>query len=340
MTFRFCGLDLPNNIFLAPLAGVADRSFRALALEQGAGLAFSEMISAVGLVRGDRKTRSLLPAPAEAARVGVQLFGSRPEHIRDAAAIVDGLDVPLVDLNCGCPVRKVVKGGSGAALLRDPGKVAALVAAARSATAKPVLVKIRAGWDERSVNAVAVARAAEDAGAAAITVHGRTAAQQFTGRADWRVVAAVAAAVRVPVVGNGDLVSPGQVDAALAAHGCAAVMIGRGALGNPWIFRAALARRRGEPPAPPTAAELAAVMVRHCRLAREEHGERAGVHLMRRHLVWYSRGRPGAHEFRRRVTSLERPEEVEREIEDFVLHPNAAPAGVAAAEDPGPTGSG
>ena len=345
MTFRFCGLDLPNNLFLAPLAGVADRSFRALALEHGAGLAFSEMISAVGLARGDRKTRSLLPAPEEAPRVGVQLFASRPEPIRDAAAILDALEVPFVDLNCGCPVRKVVKSGSGSALLRDPGRIATLVAAARAGTRKPVFVKIRAGWDERSVNAVEVARAAEGAGAAAITVHGRTAVQQFTGRADWRVVAAVAAAVRVPVIGNGDLTRPEQVDAAVAAHGCAGAMIGRGSLGNPWIFRQVLDLRRGVPPAPPTPEELAAVMVRHCRMALEEHGERTGVHLMRRHLVWYSRGMPGAHEFRRRITTLELPAEVEREIEAFVLRERRAPdegarpGGAADGGVPGPTGS-
>jgi len=317
MAFRFCGVEMPNNVFLAPMAGVTDRSFRALALEHGCGLAFTEMVSAIGLARGDRKTRALLPSPGEAPHVAVQLFGSSPEFIREAAAIVDGLATPFVDLNCGCPVRKIVRSGCGSALLREPAKIAALVEAARAGTRKPVLVKIRAGWDERSVNAVEVARAAVAAGAAAVTVHGRTASQQFTGRADWGVVAAVAAAVPVPVVGNGDLVRAGQVDPAIAGHGCAAAMIGRGALGNPWIFGDVLHLRRGEPLRPPGPEVLAATMIRHHRLARGEHGERAGVHLMRRHLIWYSRGRPGAHEFRRRVTRLELASGVEAEIEAF-----------------------
>ena len=317
MSFSFCGVDLPSNLFLAPMAGVTDRSFRTIALGLGAGLAFTEMVSAAGLVRGDRKTLSFLPAPAEAPRVGVQLFGCRPEYLRDAAIIASELDVPFIDLNFGCPARKVIRAGCGAALMREPARVRAILEAVCAVAKKPVLVKIRAGWEDAERNAVDTARIAEECGVSAVTVHGRTARQQFAGRADWAMVSAVAQAIALPVVGNGDIVAAGQADAAAREHGCAAVMIGRGACGNPWIFRDALRLRRGEEAAPPSSEELARTMLAHYRLALEEHGERTGVNVMRRHLIWYCRGRAGASEFRRRISTMPRPREVMAEIEAF-----------------------
>jgi nifR3 family TIM-barrel protein len=321
MSFSFCGVDLPSNVFLAPMAGVTDRPFRTIALSLGCGLAFTEMVSAAGLARGDRRTRSYLPAPEEAPRVGVQLFGSRPEFLRDATLIVNDLAVPVVDLNFGCPAKKIVRAGCGAALLREPAKLAAMVEAVCRVSAKPVLVKIRAGWDERNINAVEIARIAQGCGAAAVTVHGRTVRQAFGGKADWRVAQAVAAAVDLPVVGNGDLTRPEQVEPALREHGCAAAMIGRGACGNPWIFRDVEALRRGESVEPLQGAELARVMQWHYWMTLEQYGTKNGVHIMRRHLIWYCRGRAGAAEFRRRVSTLEKPEDVVREIEAFAAAP-------------------
>lgn len=326
MSFSFCGVELASNVFLAPMAGVTDRPFRTVALSLGCGLAFTEMVSAAGLAKGDRKTRSYLPGPEEAPRVGVQLFGSRPEFLRDAALMVNDLAVPCVDLNLGCPAKKIVRSGCGAALLREPAKVAAMLGAVCSASKKPVLVKIRAGWDEKSVNAAEIARIAEGCGAAAVTVHGRTARQAFAGKADWEVVREVAGAVRLPVIGNGDITRPEQVDAALRDYGCAAVMIGRGACGNPWIFREVRLLRRGAPPAPPAGAELARVMLWHYGMALEEFGPRNGVHIMRRHLLWYGRGRAGAADFRRRVATLVKPEDVRREIEAFTAPESGCPA--------------
>jgi len=228
------------------------------------------------------------------------------------------MPVPFIDVNFGCPARKVVRSGCGVALMREPARVRAILEAVCSVANKPVLAKIRAGWDEGERNAVEIARVARECGVAAVTVHGRTGRQGFTGAADWGAVRAVVADGVLPVTGNGDLVTARQAVRALQDSGCAAVMIGRGACGNPWIFREAAALLAGGEPAPPTAAEMGETMGRHLALAIEEHGQRRGVHTMRRHLIWYARGRTGAHEFRRRVVRLEDPQEVLREIRVFV----------------------
>lgn len=330
--FRFCGVDLPSPFFLAPMAGVTNRPFRTVALELGAGLAFTEMVSAAGLVRSDRKTRSLLPAPEEAPRVGVQLFGSRPEPLRDATLIVNELGAPFVDLNFGCPAKKVLRAGCGGALLRDPGRMRAIVEAVCAVSTRPVLVKIRTGWDRGESTAVATARLARDAGAAAVTLHGRFVSQGFGGRADWGAIREVAEDGALPVVGNGDVHTAAGAVSALKGFGCAAVMIGRGACGNPWIFREAAAilgdalhraapagtEPAGAAPPAPAPGELLRVMLRHYDLAIAELGRRTGVHTMRRHLFWYARGRRGAAEFRRRVGTLEDPAVVRAEVERFV----------------------
>jgi len=318
MAFTFCGVELPNPFFLAPMAGVTNRSFRTIALELGAGLVFTEMVSAAGLARADRRTLRLLPSQHEAPRVGVQLFGGRPEDMRAATLIVNTLDVPFIDVNFGCPARKIVRAGCGVAIMREPARVRAILAAVCSVAKKPVLAKFRAGWDEGERNAVEIARIARECGVAAVTVHGRTGRQCFTGLADWAAIREVAADGALPVVGNGDLTSPERAVQALRDSGCAAVMIGRGAYGNPWIFRNAAALLAGAAPAAPDDAELASVMARHLALSVEECGLRNGVHTMRRHLIWYARGRAGAHEFRRRMVRLEDPAEVLREIGSFV----------------------
>jgi tRNA-dihydrouridine synthase B len=318
MTFSLCGVALPNPFFLAPMAGVTNRSFRAIALELGAGLAFTEMVSAAGLARGDRRTLSLLPSVEEAPRVGVQLFGGRPEDFGPATLALNHLAIPFIDVNLGCPARKIVRSGCGVALMREPARVRAILTAVCSVATKPVLAKIRAGWDESERNAVEIARIARDCGVAAVTVHGRTGRQGFTGLADWAVIRAVAADGALPVIGNGDVTTAQRAVQALADSGCAAVMIGRGAYGNPWIFREAAALLAGAPIPGPDPEELGRVMARHLALSIAECGLRHGVPVMRRHLIWYARGRAGAHEFRRRVVRLEEPGEVLREIETFL----------------------
>ena len=318
MAYMFCGVALPSPFFLAPMAGITDRACRAIAIELGAGLVFTEMVSAAGLARGDRKSATLLPSPEEAPRVGVQLFGGRPDDFRAATLRLNDLAVPFIDVNFGCPARKVVRSGCGVALMREPARVRAILEAVCAVAGKPVLAKIRAGWDESERNAVEIARIARECGAAAVTVHGRTGRQGFTGLADWGAVRAVVADGALPVTGNGDIVTAAQAVRALADTGCAAIMIGRGACGNPWIFRDAAALLAGGEAPPRPDAELAETMARHLALALAEHGPRRGVQTMRKHLIWYARGRAGAHEFRRRVVRLEDPREVLREIEAFV----------------------
>jgi nifR3 family TIM-barrel protein len=318
MAYTFCGVELPSPFFLAPMAGLSDRSFRAIALERGAGLAFTEMVSAAGLARGDRKTVNLLPSPDEAPRVGVQLFGGRPEDFRTATLKLNDLAVPFIDVNFGCPARKIVRSGCGVALMREPARVRAILEAVCAVATKPVLAKIRAGWDESERNAVEIARVARECGVAAVTVHGRTGRQGFSGAADWGAVRAVVADGALPVTGNGDLVTAEQAVRALDESGCAAVMIGRGACGNPWIFREAAALLEGREAPRPTAEELKETMGRHLALAIGERGPRRGVQTMRRHLIWYARGRAGGHEFRRRVVRLEDPQAVLGEIAAFV----------------------
>ena len=327
MAFTFCGVELPNPFFLAPMAGVTNRSFRTIALELGAGLVFTEMVSAAGLARGDRKTLRLLPSPAEAPRVGIQLFGGRPDDMRAATLVANTLDVPFIDVNFGCPARKIVRSGCGVAIMREPARVRAILDAVCSVATKPVLAKIRAGWDDNERNAVEIARIARDCGVAAVTVHGRTGKQCFTGLADWGVIRDVAADGALPVVGNGDLITPQRAVQALGDAECAAVMIGRGAYGNPWLFRESAALLSGAPVPGPDAAELGRIMARHLALSIEEFGPVHGVHTMRRHLIWYVRGRAGAHEFRRRVVRLEDPEQVLREIEAFLAGASRADAG-------------
>lgn len=318
MAFNFCGVELPSRFFLAPMAGVTNRSFRTIALEIGAGLVFTEMVSAAGLARGDRKTLRLLPAPGEAPRVGVQLFGGRAEDFRAATLAINELAVPFIDVNFGCPARKIVRSGCGVAVMREPDRARSILSAVCSVAKKPVLAKIRTGWDDSSCNALEIVRIARDCGVSAVTVHGRTGRQGFTGRANWAAISELAAAGEIPVVGNGDLTSAEGAVQALAQFGCAAVMIGRGACGNPWIFREAASLLEGQRQAPPSAEDQAAVMARHLALAIEECGPRVGVHTMRRHLIWYTRGRTGAHEFRRRMVRLEEPAEVFAEIERFL----------------------
>lgn len=315
--FRFCGLDLPTNVFLAPMAGITARPFREIAFSLGTGLAWTEMISAEGLVRGDRKTLTYLPAGDEGGPVAVQLFGRRPEVLRDAALIAEETSASVIDINMGCPVRKIVKGGSGAALLRDPAAVRRILEAVCSAVNKPVTIKIRSGWDDNSLNAVEIARIARDSGAAAVVVHGRTARQGFSGKADWGIIAEVAGSAGLPVVGNGDLRTAEDVERSIRLSGCDAVMIGRAALGRPWIFRDVQLSRSGEKPPEVGRAEVGRLMLRHLELNLREFGERRGLVLMRRPLSWYCRGFPGSGEFRRRVNHLEEPAALRREIELF-----------------------
>ena len=310
----------PEGLFLAPLAGITDKSFRRLCRECGAALAYTEMVSAKALFYGDKSTGALLETYAGESPVAFQLFGSEPDVMAYAAEELDGRENILLDVNMGCPVPKVVKNGDGSALMRDPDKAGRIIEAMLKATKKPVTAKIRAGWDAGSVNAVEAARVLEAAGAAAICVHGRTREQHYSGRADWDIIARVRAAVGIPVIGNGDVRSAGDAARMMEQTGCDYVMVGRGALGNPWIFSEYLGKY-AEGAAPfrePTAEEKAAMFLRHARLAAEDKGGRIAVLEMRKHAGWYFKGLPGAAKLRARINAISSLERLAAEVEAFV----------------------
>lgn len=314
---RIGNLKLANDLIFAPMSGVTDFASRLIARELGAGLAVSEMLSAVALAARQPKTLAMAAAHPEERPLAYQVFGSGEEQLARAAALLTELGAGLIDLNCGCPVRKVLKGGAGAALMREPAKVARLVAAMCRATPLPVTVKIRAGWNGAAINAPLVARAAEEAGAAAVTIHPRTAAQGFTGRADWSIIRQVKEAVRIPVIGNGDVTRPEDVQRMREECGCDAVMIGRAAMGNPWIFSQALALQEGRVPRHPSPADRRRVALRHFALLAEGRSTHSLAVNFRRCLMWYSRGLPRSAAFRAAVSRQGDLEELAGELSRY-----------------------
>jgi nifR3 family TIM-barrel protein len=318
--------SFPGRFFLAPLAGVSDRPFRTICREMGAAFAYTEMVSAHGLVHGSEQTASYLDRDPEENPFAVQIFAAEPEVLARGAAAAVRHGAGIVDINMACPVKKVCGAGAGAALAREPARVEAAVRAARAAAGVPVTVKIRAGWDEANLNGPEVARAAEQGGAAAVSVHGRTRAQMYSGRADWSRIGAVKRAVRIPVLGSGDVWTAADALRMRAETGCDAVLVARGACGNPWIFRELAARERGDaPPPPPTRDEWLAVVLRHVELQIQHRlrrsggdpgaAEEAAVRELRRHLLWYTRGRKGGVRFRREADRLTSAADVRRLVE-------------------------
>jgi nifR3 family TIM-barrel protein len=315
-------VELTNRLVLAPMAGVTDFAYRLINRRQGCGLAFSEMLSATALGLRHRKTLVMAAAHPEERPVALQLFGADEQHLAAAAAILTELGADIIDLNCGCPVRKVVKGGAGAALMRDPARIARLVSAMRRATDLPLTVKLRSGWDAASINAPLVARVAEEAGADAITIHPRTAVQGFSGRADWDIIAQVKRAVAIPVIGNGDVSSPHDPWRMMAETGCDAVMIGRATLGNPWLFAQALAVQAGRAtdgrsPVLPTVQERREVALEHFLLLSAGSSTHAAFVNFRRCLMWYSRGLPRSGAFREAVSRQGDVDELRGELERY-----------------------
>lgn len=314
--FKIGNVGLSSPFLLAPLAGITDGPFRRLCREAGAALVYSEMVSAKGLWYKDKNTGKLLEILEGESPVAYQLFGHEPEIMAFAARELDGCGNVIFDINMGCPVPKIVKNGEGSALMKNPDLAHDVVVAAVKNTSKPVTVKIRAGWDTNSINAVEMAHAVSAAGAAAIAVHGRTREQYYTGKADWSVIAAVKRAVDIPVIGNGDVTDAQAGLRMMEETGCDFVMIGRGALGNPWIFSELNAAWHGEPlPSPPTKEEKKQMMLRHFNDVLDLKGEYVAVREMRKHVGWYLKGLPGAAAFRGRINQINSAEELRRAIE-------------------------
>ena len=316
MKLTIGNVTLDNNVILAPMAGVTDLPFRLLCREQGAGLVCMEMVSAKAIFYNNRNTEELLEIHPDEHPASLQLFGSDPRIVADMAKRIEDRPFSILDFNMGCPVPKVVNNGEGSALMRNPKLVEQLLSELVKAVEKPVTVKIRKGFDEESCNAVEIAKIAESCGVAAVAVHGRTRAQYYSGKADWDCIRQVKEAVKIPVIGNGDVDSPQAAKALLAQTGCDGVMIGRAAQGNPWIFReVASFLENGTIPARPDPAQKRETILRHAKLQMETKGEYTAVREMRKHLAWYTAGLPHSARFRQTINTMETMEELLNGVE-------------------------
>lgn len=313
-------VTIPNNLILAPMAGVSDLPFRLLCREQGAGLVCMEMVSAKAIYYKNKNTEALMRIHPEEGPVSLQLFGSEPELMGSIAAQIQDRPFDLLDVNMGCPVPKVVNNNEGSALLKDPKRAQSIVMALVAAVKKPVTVKLRLGFDDTSINVLEVAKRVEEAGAAAVAVHGRTREQYYSGKADWEWIARVKEALSIPVIGNGDIFRPEDAKRMLRETGCDGVMIARGARGNPWIFSQTREYlETGSYKEKPALPEAVAMMLRHARMQVEYKGEYTGIHEMRKHVAWYTTGYPHSAKLRGLVNEVETMEELETLLKQMMV---------------------
>ena len=310
-TLKIGDVSLKNNLILAPMAGVTDLPFRLLCKEQGAGLLCMEMVSAKAIYFNNKNTEELLTIDDREPPVSLQLFGSDPDIISEMAKKIENRPFSILDINMGCPVPKVAGNGEGSALMKNPKLVEEIVSKTAKAIKKPVTVKIRKGFDDEHINAVEIARIAESAGAAAVAVHGRTREQYYSGKADWDIIRQVKEAVKIPVIGNGDVTSPEAARQLMETTGCDGIMIGRGAQGNPWIFRQILHwMETGEEEPKPDLEEVKAMILRHAKMLVEYKGAYTGIREMRKHVAWYTAGYPNSAKLRARVNEIESLEDL------------------------------
>lgn len=316
-------VKLNNNVFLAPMAGVTDMAFRVLCKRQDCGLTYTEMVSAKGLHYKSDNSAVLLEIAEEERPAAVQVFGSDPDIVAEAARQAEAGGAALIDINMGCPTPKIVRNGDGSALMRRPDLVREIVRCTVKAVKVPVTVKTRKGWDEESVNAVEIAGIAAREGAAAVAIHGRTREQYYSGTADWSIIKQVKSAVDIPVIGNGDIVKPEDAKRMLEETGCDAVMIGRGAQGNPWIFRRTVEYlRTGQLLPEPTFEQRVSAIIEHMNMITKLKGEAIGVKEMRKHAAWYLKGIPGSAKVKAEIFKLTTIAEVEHILSEYLNYIN------------------
>ncbi len=317
MKLKIGNVMLENNVLLAPMAGVTDLPYRVLCREQGCGLVCMEMVSAKAVLYNNRNTKELLQVDERERPVSLQLFGSDPHILSDIAARLEEGPYDIFDINMGCPVPKIVKNGEGSALMKDPALVEEILTAMVKAVKKPVTVKIRKGFDDSSVNAVEIAKIAEACGVAAVAVHGRTREQFYSGKADWDIIRRVKEAVRIPVIGNGDVFTAEDAKRLVDTTGCDGIMVARGAKGNPWIFREITEYLdTGRKPERPSVEELKEMILRHGRMMLKFKGELAGMREMRKHVSWYTAGYPNSAALRNDINMVSSMEELEALIKE------------------------
>ena len=320
-TLQIGNVTLENNLILAPMAGVSDLPFRLLCREQGAGLVCMEMVSAKAILYKNRNTEELLTIDPREHPVSLQLFGSDPDIISEIAKQIEERPFDILDLNMGCPVPKVVNNGDGSALMKNPRLAGEIIEKTARAIKKPLTVKIRKGFDDAHVNAVELAHIAQESGAAAVAVHGRTREQYYAGHADWGIIRQVKEAVSIPVIGNGDIRTPEDVAAMAEQTGCDGYMIARGAEGNPWIFRQILHYfEAGEHLARPDFSEVTEMLLRHAKMQIDCKGDYTGIREIRKHAAWYTAGYRNSSKLRGRINEVENYEQLEalfREVESY-----------------------
>ena len=304
-------VSLEGNIVLAPMAGVTDLPFRLLCKEQGAGLLCMEMVSAKGIMYNNKNTKFLLTIDERERPVSLQLFGSDADIISEQAKRIEELPFDILDINMGCPVPKIVNNGDGSALMKNPLLAGEIIEKTVRAIQKPVTVKIRKGFDDAHINAVEMAHIAQESGAAAIAVHGRTREQYYSGKADWEIIRKVKEAVKIPVIGNGDVWTPQDAIDMRKQTGCDGVMIGRGAQGNPWIFKQILHyEQTGELLEKPSPQEVTEMILRHAKMQMEFKGEYIGMREIRKHAAWYTAGYKNSAKLRGKINETETYEEL------------------------------
>ncbi|RRD95928.1 tRNA dihydrouridine synthase DusB [Clostridiales bacterium COT073_COT-073] len=303
-------LDFIHGLFMAPMAGTTDLAFRLLCKEQGCELAYTEMVSAKALSFDNDKTKTLLEIDEQEGMAAVQLFGSEPELLAEMAEKIDNPRIALFDVNMGCPVPKIVNNGEGSALMKNPDLVGEIVSAMVKRLKKPVTIKIRKGFDQEHINAVEIAKIAESAGAAAVAVHGRTTRQFYSGKADWEIIRQVKEAVKIPVIGNGDIFSGEAALQIKEITGCDGIMVARGAEGNPWIFAEIKNALEGKDYQKPSLSDRRDMILKHLQISIDKKGEFSAMQEMKKHLLWYTKGLPGATVLRRQLMEMKEKEAV------------------------------